>query len=171
MNESYENLCTRRSVRKFNDKKVSHDLVEKIVQAGQYAPSGMNRQSYAFVVVENEEILSELSRMNAAIMNSDKDPYYGAKTIIIVFANTEVPTYQYDGSLAIGNLLNAAHSLGVDSCWIHRAKEMFKTEKGIEFMNKWGIPESYEGIGNCILGYRDGELPSASKRTSMVVYD
>lgn len=171
MNESYENLCTRRSVRKFNDKKVSHDLVEKIVQAGQYAPSGMNRQSYAFVVVENEEILNELSKMNAAIMNSDKDPYYGAKTIIIVFANTEVPTYQYDGSLAMGNLLNAANSLGVDSCWIHRAKEMFKTEKGKEFMNKWGIPESYEGIGNCILGYRDGELPSASKRTSMVVYD
>lgn len=171
MNESYENLCTRRSVRKFNDKKVSHDLVEKIVQAGQYAPSGMNRQAYAFVVVENEETLNELSKMNAAIMNSDKDPYYGAKTIIIVFANTEVPTYQYDGSLAMGNLLNAAHSLGVDSCWIHRAKEMFKTEKGKEFMNKWGIPKSYEGIGNCILGYRDGELPGASKRTSMVVYD
>lgn len=171
MNESYDNLCTRRSVRKFNDKKVSHELLEKIVEAGQYAPSGMNRQPCVFVVVENESIIAELSKMNAVIMNSNNDPYYGVKTMIIVFANTEVPTYLYDGSLAMGNLLNAAHSLGVDSCWIHRAKEMFQTEKGKEFMDKWGIPANYEGIGNCILGYHDGEYPSTPKRTSKVVYD
>lgn len=171
MNESYENLCARRSVRKFNDKKVSHEIIEKIVKAGQYAPSGMNRQSYAFVAVENESVITALSKMNAAIMNSDKDPFYGAKSLIIVFADTNVPTYLYDGSLAMSNLLNAAFSLGVDSCWIHRAKEVFQTEEGKELMKKWGIPESYEGIGHCILGYRDGEIPSASNRTSMVVYD
>ena len=171
MNEAYENLVTRRSVRKFKNEKVSHDLVKKIVEAGQCAPSGMNKQSYAFVVIENEEVLSELSQMNAAVMNGNGDPYYGAKTIIIVFGNKDVPTYKYDGSLAMGNLMNAAHSLGVDSCWIHRAKEMFETEKGKAYMKKWGIPESYEGIGNCILGYVDGELNNRAPRTSVVVYD
>lgn len=171
MNEAYENLCTRRSVRKFTNKKVPHEIVEKIIHAGQYAPSGMNRQSYAFVVIENEDVLRQISKMNAEIMNSQNDPFYGAKSVIVVFADTKVPTYQYDGTLAMGNLMNAAHSLGVDSCWIHRAKEVFSTEKGKELMSKWGIPESYEGIGNCILGYHDGEYPTPSKRSSQVIYD
>lgn len=127
MNEAYKNLLERRSVRKYNDKKVSHDLIEKIVYAGQFAPSGMNRQIYAFVVVEDEE-------------------------------------------LVMGNLMNAANALGVDSCWIHRAKEVFETDFGKELKKKWGLPESYEGIGHCILGYRDGELSKRAERTSKVIY-
>lgn len=128
MNEAYKNLLERRSVRKYNDKKVSHDLIEKIVYAGQFAPSGMNRQIYAFVVVEDEELVKALSKMNAA------------------------------------------NALGVDSCWIHRAKEVFETDFGKELKKKWGLPESYEGIGHCILGYRDGELSKRAERTSKVIY-
>ena len=161
MNEAYKNLVERRSVRKYNNKKVSHDLVEKIIYAGQCAPSGMNRQIFAFVAVENEELVKELSKKNAEVMNSSADPFYGAKSLIIVFADTHAPTYLYDGALAMGNLMNAANALGVDSCWIHRAKEL---------KNKWGIPESYEGIGHCILGYRDEELGKRAERTSKVVY-
>ena len=103
-------------------------------------------------------------------MNSSADPFYGAKSLIIVFADTHAPTYLYDGALAMGNLMNAANALGVDSCWIHRAKEVFETEYGKELKNKWGIPESYEGIGHCILGYRDEELKKHAERTSKVVY-
>ena len=156
MNEAYKNLVERRSVRKYNNKKVSHDLVEKIIYAGQCAPSGMNRQIFAFVAVEDEELVKELSKKNAEVMNSSADPFYGAKSLIIVFA--------------MGNLMNAANALGVDSCWIHRAKEVFETEYGKELKNKWGIPESYEGIGHCILGYRDEELGKRAERTSKVVY-
>lgn len=137
MNEAYKNLIERRSIRKYNNTKVSHDLIEQIVRAGQFAPSGMNRQIYAFVVVEDEELVARLSKMNADAMNSSSDPFYGAKSLIIVFADTNAPTYLYDGALAMGNLMNAANALGVDSCWIHRAKEVFETPEGKE-MKKLG---------------------------------
>lgn len=170
MNEAYKNIIDRRSVRNFNDIKVSHDVIEKIVYAGQCAPSGMNRQIFAFVVVENEELIENLSKMNAEIMNSTSDPFYGAKSMIIVFADSNAPTYLYDGALAMGNLMNAANALGVDSCWIHRAKEVFETEFGKKLKREWQIPESYEGIGHCILGYRAQELSERAPRTSKVIY-
>lgn len=170
MNEAYKNLIERRSIRKYNNTKVSHDLMEQIVRAGQFAPSGMNRQIYAFVVVEDEELVAKLSKMNADAMNSSSDPFYGAKSLIIVFADTNAPTYLYDGALAMGNLMNAAHALGVDSCWIHRAKEVFETQEGKEMKKAWGLSDSYEGIGHCILGYRLEELGERAERTSKVVY-
>lgn len=170
MNEAYKNLIERRSIRKYNKTKVSHDLMEKIVRAGQFAPSGMNRQIYAFVVVEDEELVAKLSKMNADAMNSTSDPFYGAKSLIIVFADTNAPTYLYDGALAMGNLMNAANALGVDSCWIHRAKEVFETIEGKEMKKTWGLPESYEGIGHCILGYREEEPGERAQRTSKVIY-
>ena len=170
MNEAYKNIIDRRSVRNFNDIKVSHDVIEKIVYAGQCAPSGMNRQIFAFVVVENEELIEKLSKMNAEIMNSTSDPFYGAKSMIIVFADSNAPTYLYDGALAMGNLMNAANALGVDSCWIHRDKEVFETEFGKKLKREWQIPESYEGIGHCILGYRAQELSERAPRTSKVIY-
>lgn len=170
MNEAYKNIIDRRSVRNFNDIKVSHDVIEKIVYAGQCAPSGMNRQIFAFVVVENEELIEKLSKMNAEIMNSTSDPFYGAKSMIIVFADSNASTHLYDGALAMGNLMNAANALGVDSCWIHRAKEVFETEFGKKLKREWQIPESYEGIGHCILGYRAQELSERAPRTSKVIY-
>lgn len=170
MNEAYKNLIERRSIRKYNNTKVSHDLMEKIVRAGQFAPSGMNRQIYAFVVVEDEELVAKLSKMNADAMNSSSDPFYGAKSLIIVFADTNASTYLYDGALAMGNLMNAANALGVDSCWIHRAKEVFETTEGKEMKKTWGLPESYEGIGHCILGYREEEPGERAQRTSKVIY-
>ena len=170
MNEAYKNLIERRSIRKYNNTKVSHDLMEKIVRAGQFAPSGMNRQIYAFVMVEDEELVAKLSKMNADAMNSTSDPFYGAKSLIIVFADTNAPTYLYDGALAMGNLMNAANALGVDSCWIHRAKEVFETPEGKEMKKTWGLPESYEGIGHCILGYREEEPGERAQRTSKVIY-
>lgn len=170
MNEAYKNLIERRSIRKYNNTKVSHDLMEKIVRAGQFAPTGMNRQIYAFVVVEDEELVAKLSKMNADAMNSTSDPFYGAKSLIIVFADTNAPTYLYDGALAMGNLMNAANALGVDSCWIHRAKEVFETPEGKEMKKTWGLPESYEGIGHCILGYREEEPGERAQRTSKVIY-
>ena len=170
MNEAYKNLIERRSIRKYNNTKVSHDLIEQIVRAGQFAPSGMNRQIYAFVVVEDEELVARLSKMNADAMNSSSDPFYGAKSLIIVFADTNAPTYLYDGALAMGNLMNAANALGVDSCWIHRAKEVFETPEGKEMKKTWGLPESYEVIGHCILGYREEEPGERAQRTSKVIY-
>ena len=168
MNEAYKNLLERRSVRKYNDKKVSHDLIEKIVYAGQFAPSGMNRQIYAFVVVEDEELVKALSKMNAEVMNSSSDPFYGAKSMIIVFADSNAPTYLYDGALAMGNLMNAAYSLGLGSCWIHRAKEEFETDEGKELLKEWNISENYVGIGHCILGYPEEKSEAKPRKDGYI---
>ena len=97
-------------------------------------------------------------------MGTDTDPFYGAPTVVVVFSDTKRPTHVEDGSLVMGNLLNAAHAVGIDSCWIHRAREVFETEEGKKMKKEWGIPDDYIGVGNCILGYRDCEYPEAAPR-------
>ena len=128
----------------------------------------MGRQSAIMVVLDDEETISELSKMNAAIMGTSGDPFYGAKTVIVVLANKDVPTYLYDGSLVMGNLMNAAEALGIESCWIHRAKEEFESQKGKVLLKKWGIEGNYEGIGHCVLGY--GEKAPEKPRKENYIY-
>ncbi|MCF0106920.1 MAG: nitroreductase [Holdemanella sp.] len=168
---AYENLTTRRSTRVFTDKKVEKELIEKIVYAGQCAPSGMNRQPLAYVVINDEETIKNISKLNAAVMGAANDPFYGAKTIIVVLANKELSktTYLFDGALAMGNMLNAAHALGVNAIWIHRAKEVFASKEGLEYLKKWGLDERYEGIGNCAIGYGVAN-DTAKTITSTVVW-
>ena len=155
---------TRRSCRNFDGRPVPEELLNTILEAGTYAPTGMGRQSPIMVAVRDRETVSKLSKMNAAIMGRDGDPFYGAATVVIVLADKTVPTYLYDGALVMGNLMNAAHAVGVDSCWIHRAREVFDSEEGKALKAEWGVPESYIGIGHCVLGYRSGEYPKAKAR-------
>ena len=164
MNETVRNLVSRRSVRSYSGRRVEKEVLEEILEAGMYAPSGMGRQSAVMVAVTDPEQVYDLSMMNAAVLGADSDPFYGAGTVIIVFADSTVHTYIEDGSLVMGNLMNAAHSLGVDSCWIHRAREVFETPEGKALMKKWGLDEKYKGIGNCILGYSDKPVPEARPR-------
>ena len=105
------------------------------------------------VVIQDKELIQKISKMNARVMDADVDPFYGAPTLLVVFSDTERPTYRDDGALVMGNLLNAAHAVGVDSCFIYRAREVFGSDEGRALMNEWGVPKSYEGIGNCVLGY------------------
>ena len=153
MNQTIQNLKQRRSVRQFKEEQISDELLDIVLETGTFAPTGMNRQSPLMVAVQNKETIKKLRKMNAAILgNPDADPFYGAPTIIVVFADKNVRTYREDGSLVIGNLCNAAHAVGLGACWIHRAKEEFETEEGKALMKEWGIAENYEGIGHCILG-------------------
>ena len=170
MNETIKTLIERRSVRKFTDEQIPKEILEQIIEAGLYAPTGRNMRNTLFLVVTDKELRDKISKLNADVMGSDSDPFYGANTVIVVFADTSRYTYVEDGSLAIGNMMNAAFSLGVDSCWIHRAKEVFESTEGREIARSFGIPDSFEGIGNCILGYRDCELPEPAPRTQRVIY-
>ncbi|MBR6534231.1 MAG: nitroreductase family protein, partial [Clostridia bacterium] len=134
-------------------------------------PSGMGRQPCVMVAVQDPETLRLLSRLNARVLGSEgTDPFYGAPTVIVVLADKSSFTYLEDGSLVMGNLMNAAHAIGVDSCWIHRAKETFESKEGKELLKKWGISGDYVGIGNCILGYRSGPYPTARQRKSNFIY-
>lgn len=161
---------SRRSVRRFKPDMVSKDIIEKIVKAGEFAATGMNRQSPIIIAVTNKEVRDRLSKLNSEIMGKDIDPFYGAPVVLIVLADKKAPTYIYDGSLVMGNLMLAAHELGVSSCWIHRAKEEFERPEGKELLKSLGIEGDYEGIGHCVLGYADGEYPKTAPRKDNWVY-
>ena len=162
--ETLESLCARRSIRKYRPEQIAEPELEAVLRAGTYAPSGMGKQSAAIVVVQDRETRETLSRLNAQIMGSTADPFYGAPTVLVVFADSRRPTCVEDGSLVLGNLMNAAHSVGVDSCWIHRARQEFDSDEGKALLKKWGIEGDYAGIGHCILGYHDDNYPSAAPR-------
>ena len=161
----YEDLLTRRSVRKYSDRPVEDEKLDKVLTAGLYAPTGMNNQLPVLVAVRDKETRDRLSRMNAAVMGTSGDPFYGAPCVIVVLSDPERMTWVEDGSLVLGNLMNAAHSLGLGSCWIHRSKECFDTPEGKALLRAWGVPENYRGVGNCILGYA-AEEPEAKPRKS-----
>lgn len=168
--EAIENLKTRRSIRKFKSDMVPKEIIEKIIDAGTYAATGMNRQSPIIIAVTNKELRDKLSVLNAEIMGASIDPFYNAPVVLIVLAEKNMPTYVYDGSLVMGNLMNAAHAYGISSCWIHRAKEEFESEVGKEILKSLGIEGDYEGIGHCVIGYADCEQPEASPRKENYVY-
>ena len=164
MNETIENLIKRRSCRKYKKEQIKEEELKQILEAGTYAPTGKGKQSPIMIVVQNKETIEKLSKINRKIMGVETDPFYGAPTIIVVLADKNIGTHVEDGSLVIGNLMNAASSLGIGSCWIHRAKEEFETEEGKELLKEWQIPDNYVGVGHCILGYPEGELPKAKER-------
>jgi len=164
MNETIKTLLERRSIRKFKPERIKEEELNAILDAGMYAPSGANQQSALFVVIQDKETLKKLSAMNAAVLGKDFDPYYGAPTVILVFADKSKISPVEDASLALGNMFNAAASLGIGSCWVHRAKQMFETTEGKDFLRKWGVPGNFIGVGSCILGYPDGKHPKAAPR-------
>ena len=164
MKETIKDLIERQSCRSYSDRPVEEEKLLEILKAGSYAPTGRNKQSPVIVSVEDKETRDLLSKMNREIMGSDSDPFYGAPAVLVVLADKKVPTYLYDGALVMGNLLNAANALGVDSCWIHRAKEEFESPEGKKLLEKWGLPEDLEGIGHCVLGYRREALPQRAPR-------
>nr|WP_296158082.1 nitroreductase [uncultured Blautia sp.] len=170
MSDVLEAIKKRRSIRKYKDTMVPKEIIDKIIEAGTYAATGMGKQSPIIIAVTNKELRDKLSAMNAKIMGKDADPFYGAPVVLIVLASKERPTYIYDGSLVMGNLMLEADALGIGSCWIHRAKEEFESEEGKEILRSLGIEGDYEGIGHCILGYADGPAPKAAPRKESYVY-
>ena len=174
MNTTMQDLLTRRSVRSYTDQIPPREVIEEICEAGTYAPTGMNRQAPIIVAVTNREVRDRLSKLNGAVFgpDNDRDPFYGAPVVLVVLADTTAAfTWKEDGSLVMGNLLNAAHAKGLGSCWIHRAKEVFETEEGKAILTDLGIDANkYVGIGNCILGYVNGDYPEARPRKENYVY-
>ncbi len=171
MNQAIENMISRRSVRNYKEDMVPKNIIDEIIKAGTYAPTGMNSQSPIILAITNKEVRNKLSKLNAKIMQrEDIDPFYGAPVVLVVLADKTKPTAIYDGALVMGNLMNAANSLGVSSCWIHRAKEEFETEEGKEILKSLGIKGEYEGIGHCILGYSLKKPEAALRKENYVYY-
>jgi nitroreductase len=163
---------TRRSCKAYLPRMVEKEKLEKIIRAGTYAATGRGKQSPIILAVTNQQVRNQLSAMNAKIMGqpSTFDPFYGAPVVLVVLADKTMPTYLYDGSLVMGNMMNAAEALGVNSCWIHRAKEEFEMEEGKQILKSLGIEGDYEGIGNLVLGYAATPLKPAAPRKENYVY-
>ena len=170
MSDLLNKIRTRRSVRNFKPDLIPQDILDQIITAGTWAATGRNYQAPIIIAVTNREVRDKLSKLNASIMGVDSDPFYGAPIVLIVLADKSRPTYVYDGSLVMGNLMLAAHELGIGSCWIHRAKEEFELPEGKELLKSLGIEGEYEGIGHCVLGYIEGDYPEDKPRKENWVY-
>lgn len=170
MAETLTTLKTRRSCRAYKPELIEEEKLNAILEAGTYAATGMGKQSPIILAVTDRAMRDRLSKMNAAVMGVDMDPFYGAPEVVIVLANKEIPTYLYDGSLVMGNMMNAAADLGVASCWIHRAKEEFESEEGKAILKDLGIEGNYEGIGHLILGYAAKPENAPAPRKAGYIY-
>ena len=169
-NSTIECLKSRRSVRSYKPDMLPKEVLQEIVEAGTWVPTGMNRQSPIILAITDKKVRDQLSRMNAQIMGAKGDPFYGAPVVLVVLADKSVGTYVYDGSLVMANLMLEAHDLGIGSCWIHRAKEEFESEEGKALLKKWGVEGDYIGVGHCILGYaKDEPKPAAPRKEGYIV--
>ena len=165
MNEAIRNLMNRRSIRKYDARPVPDELLDIVLSAGIHAPSGMNTQGVRLVAVRDPGTVALMSKLNGAVMGIDSDPFYGAPCVVVVLADPELyGGWVEDGALTLGNMMNAAHALGLGSCWIHRAKQVFDSLEGKALLRKWGLPEHLRGVGNCILGYPSCDHPSPAPR-------
>ena len=170
MNETLNALLTRRSCRSYKPDPIPQEVLDRILTAGTYAPTAMGRQSPIILAVTNRKMRDRLSAMNAAVMGSQSDPFYGAPVVLVVLADKSVGPYLYDVSLVMGNLMLAAHAEGLGSCWIHRAKEEFESAEGKQILSDLGIVGDYEGIGHCILGYPAVPAAEPKPRKENYVY-
>lgn len=172
MSDVLNKMKTRRSIRKYKPDEIPQELLDQIIEAGTYAASSRGCQNTIIIQVTNKELRDEIMKMNCKIGGWEDgfDPFYGAPVMLIVLAKKDWSNRVYDGSLVMGNLMLAAHELGIGSCWIHRAREEFETEWGRKLLDSLGIKDEYEGIGHCALGYIDGEYPETPPRKENRVF-
>lgn len=172
MSDTLTTLLTRRSCRAYKPELIEEDKLQKIIEAGTYAASGMGKQSAIIIAVTNRELRDRIASMNAVFMGKepDYDPFYGAPEMLIVLANKAIPTCVCDGSLVLGNMMNAAAALGVGSCWINRAKQEFETEEGKAILASLGIEGEYEGVGHLAIGYAAAPDAAPAPRKENYVY-
>jgi len=169
MNETMQTLLSRRSTKAYLDTPVPEQILDQVLEAGLYAPTGRNNQDVICVAVTNKALRDRLSRMNAQVMGATGDPFYGAPCVIVVLAESTGTTWVEDGSLVLGNMMNAAQALGIGSCWIHRARQMFDSDEGKALLKEWGLPETMKGVGNCILGYPAKEPAEKPRKDGRIV--
>ncbi|MGM9606300.1 MAG: nitroreductase family protein [Oscillospiraceae bacterium] len=166
MNETLQTIRARRSIRNFKPDLPPQELIDRVIEAGLCAPSGMGKQSSIIIAVTNPELRAQLADLNRRAANWDEgiDPFYGAPVVLSVLADPSVPTWVNDGSLTLGNMLTAAQSLGLGNIWVHRAKEVFESARGRAILKDLGVEGEYVGVGHCVLGYAGAEPPAAPAR-------
>jgi len=166
MNKTIEDIISRRSIRRFRPDPVPEELLNQVIEAGLYAASGKNHQSSVIVAITDPALIARLSEANRIIWGKAEgvDPFFGAPAVLVVLDKADWKNRVYDGSLVMGNLMLAAHALGLGTCWVHRAKEEFEMPEFKELLQSIGLEGEYEGIGHCVIGWPEGDYPSALPR-------
>lgn len=162
-------LKTRRSIRSYRPDMITEQELDAILEAGTFAPSGKGMQSSQIVVVQNKDVIQQLVRMNQEVLGGSNDPYYGAPMIVLVFAQKDNPNHIQDASLVLGNMMNAAHALGVGTCWINRERQMFESEEGKQLMASWGVEEGSEGVGALSMGYPNQSVEAKPRKSNYII--
>ena len=164
MKNALENIFSRKSTKKYLSTPVAKEDIKTVIDAGISAASGRNLQAAIVVAITDKETRDRLSKANAEVLGREGDPFYNAPCVLVVLADKSCRTALYDGSLVMGNMMLAAHELGLGSCWVHRAKETFMMPEWQELLKSLGLEGEYEGIGNLALGYADCEYPEKKER-------
>lgn len=162
-------IKTRRSIRAYKPDSVPAELLDKVLEAGTYAPTGRGKQSPVIIAVTDRETRDEISKLNAEVLGADTDPYYGAPVIVLVLADGSASTFTEDGSCVLENMMLAAHALGLGTVWVHREKEIFDSEKGKSLLRRWNLPETLRGVGSIALGYAAAEPKAAERKKDYIV--
>lgn len=163
-NEVLTAIRARRSIRRFKPQQVKPEELDAVLEAGLYAPSGGGRQTVYLVSVQQPALREKISKLNAAVLDTSGDPYYGAPTVVLALASKDSEAWVEDAGAALENVLLAACSLGLGACWIHRERQMFESAEGKALLKEWGLPENVAGVGGVALGYAEGEAPAAAPR-------
>lgn len=163
---------TRRSIKGYTNEVITDEQLAYVLEAGTYAPTGMNRQSPVIVAIKDKDTIEKLERENAKVMGDESiKAFYGATTLLVVFRDANCFTGMEDACLVLGNMMNAAHAIGIGSCWIHRAKEVFEGEYGKSLMKKWGLSDNYKGVGHCILGIPKAVPQTRPRKENYIIFD
>ena len=163
-NEVLKAIRERRSIRRFQEKQISDDELKSVLDAGTWAATGHGTQDPWIVAVQNPQLMQRLSAVNAEIMGITSNPYYDAPTIVLVFASADNYNRERDASLVLGNMMLAAHSIGLASCWINRVDEMFKRDELKALLKEWGLPDGLVGVGSLALGYAVSQPRTVKER-------
>ena len=170
MKDVFEIINTRASTKSYTDRMPTDEDIDVIINSGLRAASGRNLQAPIIVAVTNKQIRDRLAKANGDVIGAEADMFYGAPAVLVVLAKKSAHTYVYDGSLVLGNMMLAAHALGLGSCWIHRAREVFELPEWKRWLKSIGINDDVEGVGNLILGYPSGGIPEPKETKESRVY-
>lgn len=176
-------INTKRSVRSYKDEQIPTEIITELLTLGTKASTGSGEEPWGFVVLRNKEEINELSERTKSYLLEHfesypylhqyigwlENPKYSvfnhANTMVVIYGNTNSHWYVYDGSLAAGNIMLAAHSMGIGTCWIGFAEHTLNTE---EFKKKYGVPEDYDLVCPMTLGYRKGNLNPPTRKTPLI---
>lgn len=168
-NETLQTLKNRRSCRAFKPEAIPEDVLNAVLDAGTWAPNAWDKQSASIIAIRDEAsraVLTHLSQELAAEAGEDTpDPLYGAPVVVLITAEKDSESGLEDGSLVAGNIMNAAQSVGLGSCWVNTARKILEMPIGKAMLMKWGVTEPVTGVAFVVLGWptEKPEEPRARK--------